>query len=832
MTTPSPMTPHQMLSGHRPQYPTTPNRSSLIQSSTVPLRTYPLPSMVTGQRQPTTNTHAEIIGRIKSIKAKGIFVVHTESMGRDFTCVYEGFCPVSEDDAIHAQGVLEQHPNFGLQLRITQPPFVQLAMDRDSIVRCFIRVLRGTGFGDRKANQLFTVLAERSGSEKQVSSYMSELAAMWHEHKDADLLSSYSDVVNATQLQKLLSWWYKQRSLRRLYLLGLNNREIEACCSYAVWRTARGVPNHDSLYEQCVTNPFVLVPLGLDKCHQIMSRLGRQAEPNELRCAQIARKIYDLMTNKGWVGTPIQTINQFFPDTPYHTEKLKEEYGLVIEMDTAYLRYPHQVETRVSDRLHRLLQQNLVNDEVALESKQRETANFMSKTLSEDQKQAIQMALDYNVSIITGGAGTGKTTVIGELVHNLELREIPYQVTSFTGKAVARDREVIKRKCPATMHRLIAQADRVPVFRHLIIDEASMVTTETMYQFMSRFAGQYKITLVGDPNQLQPIGWGALFEQLIASGRVPITKLTTNHRYLGGANVTKDGVIANAQQIIDHIPTEPATIDPFAELHGDWEDYDEPDTNQAAPFDFIPTENFAVLEGSVELVYDIIRLLYQNNIRSEDLTIVTPYNADLKNLNQTYQQIYNEGARSIVDVNGTLWATGDRVMMLENNYDINVMNGEEGMVTDVSTDAVMVTFKDGAQYTFKIEATPKSSPDDPVDEYGKRELTTRMIGHSFAVTCHRAQGSEWEYVIVYVPNNGGNRNGSFLYRNLVYTAITRARRAVWLVGDISGIRAAATRAAPPRHDNLSRRLQDMQTIVVETDGETEIIVSANDPQLE
>jgi hypothetical protein len=720
---------------------------------------------------------AEIIGRVKNIKSKGVFVVHAVSLARDFTCTYDGFLPISEDDAIHAHCLVEQHPTYGQQLRIVQPPFVQMAMDRDSIVRCFVRALRGTGFGDKLGYKIFDSFIEHAGTQAQVPLLLNKLSLRIHQQpNNQDLLSIYKGVISATQLHKLLNWWYKQRFMRRFYLLGLNNKEIETCTSY-MERV-----DHELLYQQCLTNPLTITPLPMDKCNQIIARVGIAVTPEDLRCGQISRKIYEIMLSKAWVGLPTQTVMRLFPDAHHHLEKLKKDYGLVFEMQTAYLSYPYKVEKSIVDCVTSRLEATVSNK---VDNPQ------FTRDMSDDQKEAVTMALNNNISIITGGAGTGKTTVIAEIIHNLENHNIPYMVTSFTGKAVARNREVIKRRSPATMHRLISQASGVPKFKHLIIDECSMVTTETMYQFLKTFPGKYKITLVGDPNQLQPISWGAFFEQLINSGKVPISQLTTNHRYLGGANVTKDGIICNALNIINYTPPV-ASDDPFDDF------FDDEDCTPQG-FSFVSTENFSLYEGDLTLVHNIVRLLYQSNIKANELTIVTPFNADLVDLNRACQEIYNDNGKSVTDLTAR-WVIGDRVMMLENNYEINVMNGEEGNVTQINPDSITVTFSDGSEHNFKLQTYHQNDN----DEYVKKELTTRCLIHSYAVTCHRAQGSEWSYVIVYIPKT---KNTSFVTRNLVYTAITRARRAVWMVGDISTITAAATQYSARRHDNLSSRLQ-------------------------
>src|SRR5207248_8669279 len=134
--------------------------------------------------------------------------------------------------------------------------------------------------------------------------------------------------------------------------------------------------------------------------------------------------------------------------------------------------------------------------------------------------------------------------VIKELVHNLKNKGIKYKVVSFTGKAVARIREVTEQKDPMTMHMAITWGDKKQV-DHVIDDEASMVTSELLYEFVNKFGSNFRLTLVGDPNQLLPISWGLLFDQMIKSKIVPVYTLHTCHRSGDG------GILTNASNIVE-----------------------------------------------------------------------------------------------------------------------------------------------------------------------------------------------------------------------------------------------------------------------------------------
>jgi len=161
-------------------------------------------------------------------------------------------------------------------------------------------------------------------------------------------------------------------------------------------------------------------------------------------------------------------------------------------------------------------------------------------------------------------------------VHNLERNGIKYRIASFTGKAVTKIREVIQKSEPATLHMMIAKSkkEKNSNFQCLILDEASMITADLLYEFVKCFPHKFSLILVGDVNQLPPIGWGSIFEALIQSRSVPTTVLKTIYRTGAEEN---NGIIINSKRILLHkVP-----------------DYNGPD------FEFQITPNFKIIDDSV-----------------------------------------------------------------------------------------------------------------------------------------------------------------------------------------------------------------------------------------
>lgn len=727
---------------------------------------------ITGKVESTYDRKSDSVKQLK---------VYTFKQKKSHTVLvpYSIFCPVAEGDAISAVCVVESHPRYGEQLRVEEPPFIELGVDRDTVVQCFIKSLRGTGMGNVKSQKLYERFLKYTANknEKEVVSYITELSFRYMRDSDNSFFGLYDDLITDGQIAKLMKWWYKQRSLRRLYLLGLNNREIKSIRRLSL----------NQIYDQCIKNPFVIAEIPLEKCVSILKRISRTIGPDDIRRGQMVRKIHDYTSNKGWTGVPISKLAYIFPDMPLHLDVLYKEYGIRYDLETVYLEYPYIVETEMAKKL-------TIMARSTFDSVPSEDANFMRKTLTEEQKRAVQMALDNKISIVTGGPGTGKTTIVSEIIHNLELRDISYEVASFTGKAVARLREVIGKRTPSTMHKMIAKSKDYKKsngqrgFRHLIIDEVSMVTLELMYEFMEVFDHDYSITLVGDKDQLEGIGWGNLFGELIMSQTVPTVYLTKNHRVVQGFAV--NGILLNAKAMTDY--------DPEVDLEN---------------FQFTVTENFQLLDGNINFIYDIVRSLKNCGIPSTNVTIISPYNKYLDEINSTCQQVFNDGNEYVCDSRNKVWMVADRVMMAENNYDINIMNGEEGIVKSVSLDkgSIDVEFYDHGTFEFKLESKIKENDNTEWQGFysGEKfvendELTVMQLRHSFAITVHKFQGSECDYIIFFVPEHNGNN--FFLTKNLVYTAITRAKIAVWGVGDIDALSKGAVNPPQYRCDNLCRRI--------------------------
>jgi hypothetical protein len=781
------------------------------------------------------------------------FKIQTKK-GNIYKVRYFGFFPVNVDDDVTMRVIMENNGD----LTAVSRPFVQMPMNRDNIQKCFIRALRGTGFGDRSAEKLYNNLldlakvagygqsnkptfvgpvvvgpaagvsggsggaasggaAGGAGRESPpkpfdsdlktqtvnsttkyegdgVIAFLSEISSSFHKTRDPAIVKSIvgSTPLKEEQIMKLLIWWHQHRSLRRLHLIELTDTEINNC----------NLPL-DDIYQICANNPYRLPSIAYEKCDRIMMLLSKKKPTvNQKLCGLIVRKIYDLVQNNGWTCVPLWLLKKQFPDFEEMQEVLAAEYGVIYEHKMAYLQFQHKVETEVAEYLNQKIRETAIKEMTpAVETPGFETAHYDCKSLTEEQKGAIQAALRMPISIVTGGGGSGKSLCAKEIVRNLELLGIPYVTSAFTGKAVSRLKQILQSNDPVTLDRMIARSNEYAGFQHIIIDEVSMVTTELFWRLIRTFGKGFKITFLGDSNQLPPISWGSLMRQMLDCHRIPVFYLTVNHRitpFLPEGEVV-DGpspgemkydrtILSNANALV------------------------EPGRSFSRAVEFFEGPGFYMHDGNMEAIGDIVTALRDAGIDASDLAIITPQNKDLKDLNGIVQAAYLEKEEKYIDQLGRLWCVGDRVMMIKNNYKINIMNGDEGIITRIEDTGVRVRFKDGGEQLFLFYNTggDKKKKNEHAD-YEIDNLTCDMIQTSFSITIHKSQGSEMDFVILYIPKREGrSKINSFLNVNLIYTAITRTKKRIWIVGCMETLKLASKTILPVRYEMLAYRLEKMK----------------------
>ena len=397
--------------------------------------------------------------------------------------------------------------------------------------------------------------------------------------------------------------------------------------------------------------------------------------------------------------------------------------------------------------------------------------------LSEKQKEAIEAVNDHNVCIITGGPGTGKTTIIKSIIHIYESKGNKVVLCAPTGRAAKRITEMTGKDA-STLHRLLEigkfdddiymkkdEYQGTPIDADLVIvDEMSMVDMFLMNYLVSAIYKGTKLILVGDSDQLPSVGPGSVLKDLIESERI-----TTIHLDKVFRQAAKSQIVVNAHRV-----NEGEFFISKDELLEDSKD------------DF-----FTIVEQNQEkMLYQILSLCtgrlqsYGDYDFFKNIQILTPTKKGMlgtKELNMYLQNALNPEDRfkSEKRANGVIYRVGDRIMQVKNNYDITwekenlqkeegieygtgVFNGEIGTIIEIDEKEKCVVIK---------------FDDEKVAIYGYSDL--EQIEHSYAITIHKAQGSEFDVVIMCVPRTAP----ILLTRNLLYTGITRAKELLIVVGD-------------------------------------------------
>lgn len=380
--------------------------------------------------------------------------------------------------------------------------------------------------------------------------------------------------------------------------------------------------------------------------------------------------------------------------------------------------------------------------------------------LNEDQQKGILSCLQSKVTIITGGPGTGKTTLIKKLLAILDSQKVRYKLAAPTGRAAKRIIEGTG-KYAMTIHRLLEfdPASRGFTYNEahalkldfLIIDEASMIDIFLANSLLKALPDTAHLVLIGDIDQLPSVGAGNVLNDLITSGIVPCNRLTQIFR-----QAQDSLIIVNAHKI--NRGEFPVTFLPDARKD----------------FFFIKEEKPEEVENHLKRILFVE--LPKRGISIDDTTVLTPMNRGLigtMSLNHALQAMLNPEHSSQVTHSGTTYKKGDKVMQIRNNYDKHVYNGDIGIIDEINAldKEVMVQFGEQKIVVYEYE-----------------ELNEIVL--AYAISIHKSQGSEYSAVIVPIFM----QHFMLLQRNLIYTALTRAKKICFFIGQTKALAIALRNA--------------------------------------
>ncbi len=401
---------------------------------------------------------------------------------------------------------------------------------------------------------------------------------------------------------------------------------------------------------------------------------------------------------------------------------------------------------------------------------------------SEEQRAGIATAVNEGLFLLTGGPGTGKTTTVAAILRVLDAAGLETKLAAPTGRAARRMSEVTGRRA-LTIHRLLQYDPATRGFVHdeknplecgaLVVDEVSMIDTLLMYSLLRAVRAGTRVILVGDPDQLPSIGAGKVLAEFIRSGAIPHLHLSAIFRQAEASRI-----VTGAHRVNRGVA--PA----FA-----------PEEERDADFRLVERGGpEAVLDAVVKTVCEELPGLGLDPVR--DVQVLTPMNQGPLGtiaLNAALQARLNPHGPGLPH-RGRLFRPGDKVMQLKNNYEKDVFNGDIGRVLSVRTGAAS---GEGAETALVADF------DGERKHYLPDELD--QLGLAYAATVHKSQGSEFRAVVLALAKS----HFVMLQRNLFYTAITRARERLVLVGQRAAVhRCVEHNPAVERYTRLAERLRE------------------------
>jgi exodeoxyribonuclease V alpha subunit len=374
----------------------------------------------------------------------------------------------------------------------------------------------------------------------------------------------------------------------------------------------------------------------------------------------------------------------------------------------------------------------------------------LSLTLADTQRTAVRTALASKLLVITGGPGVGKTTILQAILAVLGAKRVPMALCAPTGRAAKRMAEVTGLDAQ-TIHRLLEVNPIDGGFRRgphhpieadlVVVDETSMVDVPLMHALMRAVPDRAAVVLVGDVDQLPPVGPGQVLADIIDSAAVPVVRLTEIFRQAAASRI-----IVNAHRV----------------NRGEMPELSAPAEGTS---DFYFVEVDTPEDGAQKIIHLVSQRMPQrfglHPVR--DIQVLCPMNrgaVGARALNLELQKVLNPPVGPVVQRFGWTFAVADKVMQIENDYDKDVYNGDIGFVAAIHDETLEVTIDfDGRRVAYM--------PD---------ELDRVVL--AYATTVHKSQGSEYPAVVIPVTT----QHYPLLQRNLIYTGITRGRRLVVLVG--------------------------------------------------
>ncbi len=580
--------------------------------------------------------------------------------------------------------------------------------------------------------------------------------------------------IGEKRVEKIKRCWHEQKAIRGVMIF-LQKYGISPGFAQKIYRVYG-----EQTVEQIQQNPYTLAReirgIGFKSADTIAEKLGMPKDATQRIDAGIEYALLEL-SDDGNTCYPIEEFCKKAEEmlgvaVEARIDALVEEQRIVKDDGYIWIKGLWLCEQGIVRELRRLQSGTCRLREVDQERAVTWSENKLHIQLAQQQKEAVKHSLSDKFHIITGGPGTGKSTITKAILAITEKLSRHIILAAPTGRAAKRMSE-ITQKDASTIHSLLQYDFKERGFRRnkdnplecdlIIIDEASMIDTSLMYHLLKAIPNHARVLLVGDIHQLPSVGPGNVLKDLISSGKIPVTELTEIFRQAAGSRI-----ITNAHRI----------------NRGEF-----PDLSSGAHSDFFflkAEEPHEVLENIVSLVSKRLPKSYRLN-PIDDIQVLAPMKRGpigTENLNQVLQQALNP-QDDVLFHGAQRFGASDKVMQIRNNYTKEVSNGDIGRITKIDREEQEMTV------SFDGRDVP----------YAFHDLDELVL--AYATSVHKYQGSECPCVVIPVHTS----HFMMLHRNLLYTAVTRGKRLVVLVGMGKAIGIAVSNDdVKKRHTGLPRFL--------------------------
>ncbi|HUU20764.1 MAG TPA: ATP-dependent RecD-like DNA helicase [Sedimentisphaerales bacterium] len=590
------------------------------------------------------------------------------------------------------------------------------------------------------------------------------------------------DGIGPIRHNKITTAWAEQRMVRDIMVF-MHNHGVSTSRAFRIYK-AYG----NEAIETVSHNPYRLAHdirgIGFKMADKIAESLGITKE-SDLRARAGIEYVLQTLTNDGHCGYPRKELVKAAIKILEISEAICEravDYLLQEERviqhsrdndaDLIYLVGLDRAEDNLASHLAELCKASHPCPDIEIEKAIKWVEQRVGLKLADQQREAIRIAVQNKVMVITGGPGVGKTTLVNAIVKIMRAKKLRVALAAPTGRAAKRMMETTSLQAK-TIHRLLAFDPATSAFKHnadnplegdiFIIDETSMMDLLLAHQLIRAIPKHAALILVGDVDQLPSVGPGCVLRDIIESGLIPVCRLTQVFR-----QAAQSAIITNAHKVNKgQIPVFPK---------GKVQSPDQTD------FYFVHAEE---PEKAVSLVINLTCKAIPDRFGFncfDDIQVLSPMQRGLlgcRNLNAALQENLNPEGPSVQRY-GWTFRIGDKVMQTVNNYDKDVFNGDIGRIVKLDDIDQELTIQfDDRQVTYEFN-----------------ELDEIML--SYATTVHKSQGSEYPVVVMPIHS----QHYVLLQRNLLYTAITRGRKLVVLVGTQKAVAIAVRRMDSRRRVTL------------------------------